>query len=186
MRPAGRRRANWYVDYVDAVVQRDVRDLSRISAFDVLPQMLRLAAGQTSKLFNLSELGAPFRQTLPTITDYFGLLERVFLVQRLRPWHSNRLSRLVKTPKLHVSDTGVACALLGTDATALRADRQLLGQLLEKDDFRGLRKLQRSEPDRFVAGVVLYDGEICASFGEGLFAVPVRFLWESVRVDRLA
>jgi len=237
-RPPGRRRANWYVDYVDAVVQRDVRDLSRISAFDVLPQMLRLAAAQTSNLLNLSALGAPFRQTLPTINDYFALLERVFLVQRLRPWHSNRLNRLVKTPKLHVADTGVACALLGADAAVLQADRQLLGQLLEtfvlqelqrqaachpfpltffhyrdkdkvevdivieagirglagievkagatvkKDDFRGLRKLQRSEPGRFVAGVVLYDGEMCASFGEGFFAVPVRLLWEPIRVNR--
>ena len=238
LRPAGRRRANWYIDYVDAVVQRDVRDLARISAFDVLPQMLRLAAAQTSNLFNLSALGAPFRQTLPTINDYFALLERVFLVQRLPPWHSNRLSRLIKTPKLHVSDTGVTCGMLGTDAATLRGDRQLLGQLLEtfvlqelrrqaashphplaffhyrdkdkvevdividagsrglvgvevkagatvrKDDFRGLRKLQRSEPGRFVAGVVLYDGEMCVGFGDGLFAVPVRFLWEPVRVSR--
>ncbi|MDE0039341.1 MAG: ATP-binding protein [Gammaproteobacteria bacterium] len=238
LRPAGRRRANWYIDYVDAVVQRDVRDLARISAFDVLPQMLRLAAAQTSSLFNLSALGAPFRQTLPTITDYFALLERVFLVHRLPPWHNNRTSRLVKAPKLHVADTGVACALLGADAATLRDDRQLLGQLLEtfvlqelrcqaachphplaffhyrdkdkvevdividagsrglagvevkagatvrKDDFRGLRKLQRSEPGRFVAGVVLYDGEMCASFGEGLYAVPIRLLWDPVRVCR--
>lgn len=60
------------------------------------------------------------------------------------------------------------------------------GATVKKDDFRGLRKLQRSEPGRFVAGVVFYDGEICASFGEGLFAVPVRFRWESVRVNRPA
>ena len=58
------------------------------------------------------------------------------------------------------------------------------GATVKKDDFRGLRKLQRTEPGRFVAGVVLYDGETCASFGEGLFAVPVRFLWEPVRVNR--
>ena len=237
LRPSGRRRATWYRDYIDALVQRDVRELAGINALDVLPKLLGLAAAQTARLFNLSALGKEFRQSLPTIRDYFTLLERVFLVQRLPPWHSNRTSRLVKTPKLHVADTGLASALLGVDAPALAADRQLLGQLLEtfvfqelqrqatgdefrlafyhyrdkdnaevdivvergahalvgievkaaatvtKDDFRGLRKLRRAAAERFVAGVVLYDGEICASFGDGFFAVPLRLLWEPIRLS---
>jgi predicted AAA+ superfamily ATPase len=58
------------------------------------------------------------------------VLERVFLLERLPPWHTNRLSRLVKRPKVHMGDTGVACALLEVDAKALRADRSLLGQSL--------------------------------------------------------
>jgi len=45
-------------------------------------------------------------------------------------------------------------------------------------DFRGLRKLKQSAGKRFVKGIVLYDGEIIASFGEGLYAVPIRRLWE--------
>ena len=46
-------------------------------------------------------------------------------------------------------------------------------------DFRGLRKLREAAGARFVAGVVLYDGEVSASFGDGLYAVPLRMLWES-------
>jgi len=46
-------------------------------------------------------------------------------------------------------------------------------------DFRGLRKLKHAAGKRFAAGVVLYDGEASASFGEGLFAVPIRALWET-------
>ena len=45
-------------------------------------------------------------------------------------------------------------------------------------DFRGLRKLQAACGDRFVCGVVLYDGENSVGFGPGLFAVPIRALWE--------
>lgn len=45
-------------------------------------------------------------------------------------------------------------------------------------DFRGLRKLQSAAGKRFARGVVLYDGEVSAGFGDGLFAVPVRALWE--------
>ena len=232
-RPTERRRATWYRDYLEALVQRDVRDLARISALDALPRLLSLAAAQTARLLNVADLAAPFQLSRPTIHDYVTLLERVFLLETLPPWHSNRLSRLVKTPKLHLGDSGLACALLGVDAASLAADRPLLGQLLEtfvfqelrrqaswrdepigffhfrdKDgaevdivlergarelvgvevkasatvtvaDFRGMRKLREAAGKRFAAGVVLYDGEITASFGDGFFAVPLRALWET-------
>ena len=139
-RPPGRRRANWYRNYLDAQTQRDVRDLSRISTLEALPRLLALAASQTAQLFNVSELTVPFQLSRPTIQDYVALLERVFLLERLPPWHSNRLSRLVKTPKLHIGDTGLACALIGVGAAALAADRTLLGRLLETFVFQELRR----------------------------------------------
>ena len=232
-RATPRRQAVWYRDYIETLVQRDVRDLARISALDALPRLFALAAGQTARLFNLSELASPFQLSRPTIRDYVTLLERVFLLELLPPWHSNRLSRLIKTPKLHVGDTGLACALLGLDAAALARDRTTLGPLLEtfvfqelrrqaswheasigfhhfrdKDgaevdivlergaravagvevkaaatvtatDFRGLRKLRDAAGKRFVGGVVLYDGESSVGFGDGLYAVPIRALWEA-------
>ncbi|HET97647.1 MAG TPA: ATP-binding protein [Desulfurivibrio alkaliphilus] len=226
-----RRRAAWYRDYADSLVQRDVRDISRISTLDALPRLLTLAAGQTARLLNVADLAAPFQLSRPTIRDYITLLERLFLLEELPPWHNNRLSRLIKTPKLHLGDTGLACALLGVDAGALWQDRALFGQLLEtficqelrrqagwqeqpvlfhhfrdKDgaevdvvleqggriagieikaaatvtaaDFRGLRKLKDAAGNRFTAGVLLYDGESPAPFGDGLAAVPLSLLWE--------
>jgi len=232
-RSAPRRRAAWYRDYIDAIVQRDVRDLARIASLNALPRLLTLIAGQTSRLLNISDLAAPFQVSRPTIRDYVTLLEKVFLVEELPPWHTNRLSRLVKTPKLHIGDTGLAAALLGVNAKDLAVDRELLGQFLEtfiyqelrressgheddirfhhfrdKDgyevdlvlekgtrqiagvevkaaatvtnsDFRGLRKLASAAQNRFVAGVVLYDGEHSVSFGDSLYAVPIRRLWEA-------
>lgn len=231
-RSTERRRATWYRDYVETIVQRDVRMLARISSLDALPRLLALAASQTSRLLNTSELASPFQLSRPTIRDYMTLLEHVFLLEELPPWHSNRLSRLIKTPKLHLGDTGVACTLLGIDSAALLEDRSLLGQLLETfvyqelrrlaswhdrelrfhhyrdkdgvevdiviergprellgievkatstvraEDFRGLRKLQDAIGPRFTAGVVLYDGESSVSFGDHLFALPIRRLWE--------
>lgn len=139
-RPQASRRAVWYRDYLDAIVQRDVRDLARISALDALPRLLTLVAGQTARLLNVSDLAAPFSVSRPTIRDYVTLLERVFLLEELPAWHTNRLSRLVKTPKLHIGDTGLACALLGVNAAALEADRELLGQLLESFVYQELRR----------------------------------------------
>ena len=139
-RPPGRRRANWYRDFLDAQVQRDVRDLARIVSLEALPRLLAVAAAQTAQLFNLSQLAAPFQLSEPTIRNYVTLLERVFLLERLPPWHSNRLNRLVKAPKLHLNDTGLACVLLGADSAALMQDRALLGRLLETFVFQELRR----------------------------------------------
>ena len=139
-RPTARRQADWYRDYVEALVQRDARDLARIRSLDVLPRLLSAVASQTARLFNLADLASPFELSRPTIGDYVTLLERLFLLDRLPPWHSNRLSRLVKSPKLHVVDTGLAAALLGVDTGALKADRVLLGQLLETFAYQELRR----------------------------------------------
>ena len=78
--------------------------------------------------------------SIPTVRNYLTLFERLYLVDILPPWHSNRLKRLVKTPKLHLGDTGLACALLGADAGTLVADRQLLGRLLETFVYGELRR----------------------------------------------
>jgi len=209
-----------------------VRDLTRIHSLDALPKLLSLAAAQTARLINVADLSAPFELTRQTIHEYVTVLERVFLLERLPAWHTNRLSRLVKRPKLHIGDTGVACTLVGVDAAGLERHRQLLGSMLEtfvlqelrrqaswrpeplgffhfrdrdgfevdivleqshsaiagievkaaatvgEADFRGLRKLRGAAGERFVAGVVLYDGSATVDFRNGLFAVPVRRLWE--------
>src|ERR1700693_123095 len=139
LRSAARRSA-WYRDYVETQVQRDVRDLSRIRSLDALPRLLTLAASHTARLINVTDLAGPFQLTRQTIHDYVTVLERVFLLERLPPWHSNRMSRLVKTPKLHVGDTGVACALLGLDAKALQTDREALGPLLETFVLQELKR----------------------------------------------
>ena len=139
-RPTEKRRANWYRDYITTIVQRDVQDLTRIQKLEMLPRLLSMAAGQTSRLFNASKLGAPFALSAPTIREYLTLLQQVFLIEQLQPWHSNRLSRLVKTPKLHLADTGLACALLGVTSDMLWQDRALLGQLLETFIYQELRK----------------------------------------------
>jgi predicted AAA+ superfamily ATPase len=135
-----KRRSNWYRDYITTIVQRDVRDISRIHNLDILPRLLTLTAGQTAHLFNAAELASPFAISRPTIREYLTLLEQIFLIEELQPWHTNRLSRLIKTPKLHLSDTGLACSLLGVNPTSLWEDKALLGQLLETFIYQELRK----------------------------------------------
>ncbi len=139
-RDTERGRRAWVRDYLEAIVQRDVRDLARIQRLDILPRLLELAAGQTARLVNVSEISGPFGVSRTTVRDYLTLLRHVFLVEELPAWHANRLKRLVKTPKLHMTDTGLACALLGVEADDLIRDRTLLGQLLETFVVQELRR----------------------------------------------
>ncbi len=147
LRTRAKRRAAWYRDYIETLAQRDVRDLARISALDAIPRLLQLAAGQTARLVNIAEMASAFQLSRPTIHDYVVLLEKIFLLEHLPPWHTNRLSRLIKTPKLHLTDTGLATSLLGLDAELLYKDRKMLGQLLETFVFQELKR-QASWNDR--------------------------------------
>ena len=139
-RPPGRRRTNWYHGLVDTLVRRDVIDLARVRRLDILPRLLAAAAGQTARPFNASDLAGPFEVSRPTIRDYATLLERIFLLEHLPAWHTNRLSRLLKRPKLHLCDTGIVSALLGIDGPVLAHDRALFGQLLETFVLQELRR----------------------------------------------
>ena len=139
-RGTAKRRNAWYRDYITTIIQRDVQDIASIRNLDILPKLLALAASQTARLFNAADLASPFSISRPTIREYLALLEKIFLIEQLQPWHTNRLSRLIKTPKMHLSDTGLACSLLGISSLSLWKDKTLLGQLLETYIYQELRK----------------------------------------------
>ena len=139
-RATERRCQKWYSDYATTLVQRDIRDLARIHNLDVMPRLLAAAASQSSRLYQITELAAPFGLNRHTIREYVALLQQIFLIDELPPWFSNRLKRLIKTPKLHLTDTGLAAALLGVTHKQLNNDRELLGQLLESFVYQELRK----------------------------------------------
>ncbi len=150
VRPKGRWRTEWYRSYVETIVARDVRDLARIRHFDALPKLLSVAAAGTAQLFNATKLASTFGVSRVTIADYVALLERVFLLERVQPWHGSRLKRLAKTPKLHLGDTGLACAVLGIDVASIAVHRPMLGHLLETFVYQELRRMATGHPDSHV------------------------------------
>jgi predicted AAA+ superfamily ATPase len=135
------RRRNWARDYIAAIVQRDVRDISPIERLDVLPRLLRILAQHSGQLTNFTQLGGQIGLDEKTARKYLGVLEQLFLVRRLEPWHSNRLSRLIKTPKLHFLDSGLLAALLGVTPERVTSDRTVLGVLLETFVYTEVLKL---------------------------------------------
>ncbi|MEA3288424.1 MAG: ATP-binding protein [Candidatus Marinimicrobia bacterium] len=139
-RSSFKRQRTWQLQYIDALTLRDIKELSNIHSLEAIPELLQAVAGQTACLVNVSKLAGFFERSRPTIKAYLTLLEQIFLIEMLPAWHNNRLKRLVKTPKIHITDTGLAGALLGVDKMKLKKDRTLYGQILESFVNQELRR----------------------------------------------
>lgn len=124
------RQARWFSSYISTLLERDIRDINQIQNLRVLPRLLQQVAAQSAGTLNAADLARTLGLNASTFARYLDSLELLFLLVRLPAWSSNRLKRLAKMPKLHLTDTGLACAVLGLSAAGLERDR-LWGALLE-------------------------------------------------------
>lgn len=134
------RRVAWCRQYINALVQRDVRDIANINRLDEMPRLLRGLAHSAGQPCNYSQLGGAINLDSKTAARYTGVFEQMLLLKRLDVWASNRLSRLTKTPKLQFLDPGLLAAMLEISADELHQDRMRLGALLETFVFSELQK----------------------------------------------
>lgn len=123
--------ADWYPDYIQMYLERDVRLIKNINDLTAFQRFLKLCAGRTAGLLNLSSLAQDCGITHNTARSWIGILEASFIVFLLQPHHRNFKKRLVKTPKLHFYDTGLACALLGIETVEQLDTHPLRGNLFE-------------------------------------------------------
>ena len=140
-RSGWRRRQAWHLDYIEAIIQRDVRDVTRIEQLSAMPRLLRVLAEHSGQLVNYSGFGAPLAMNHVTTRKYMGILESLFLVRTLPPRYASALKRITKSPKLHFLDAGLLAALRGITPDRLRRDRTPFGAILETFVFGELLKL---------------------------------------------
>jgi predicted AAA+ superfamily ATPase len=131
----------WYSDYVSSVIQRDISEIASIASIDSIPRLFSIIASNTSRLLNVAELASPLSISRPTIKHYVSLLEAIFLVDVLPPWHKNLAQRLVKTPRLFCTDTGIACAAIRQTTTSLRTIPELYGRMVETYVIQELKRM---------------------------------------------
>lgn len=139
-RESSSRKRRWHESYLQTLVQRDIQQISNIHKLDKVPMLLTALANQSAQLLNISSLSRDLGIDRATLNQYLALLQQIFLVDILSPWFNNRNKRLVKTPKAHLVDTGISSFLLGVDAKALEADRNLLGHLAENYVYTELKR----------------------------------------------
>ncbi|MGB2824913.1 MAG: DUF4143 domain-containing protein, partial [Phycisphaerae bacterium] len=123
--------AEWLGSYVATYVERDVRAISNIGDLATFQRFVELCAGRTSQLLNLSALATDCGISQPTAKAWLSVLETSFIAFRLPPFFANVRKRLVKMPKLHFHDTGLACRLLGIRNAEQLRSHPLRGPIFE-------------------------------------------------------
>lgn len=121
----------WFRGYEQTYLERDVRALSQVADLIAFRRLLVLTALRTGQVLKVSELARDARLAAATAGRYLGVLEASFVVRRLAPYLANRASRLIKSPKLYLSDAGLAAHLAGVTALDPGVDEPLRGALLE-------------------------------------------------------
>ena len=123
------RASDWFASYVATYVERDVRQVVNVQDMAAFQRFLRLCAGRSGQLLNLSALSGEAGIAHSTARAWLSVLESSDLIFLLPPYHRNFGKRLVKTPKLYFLDIGLACWLLGIrspDVLALHPSRGAL------------------------------------------------------------
>lgn len=101
----------FYSSYVQTYLQRDVRDLARVSDELAFLRCLRAAAARTAQILNLADLARDADVAVNTAKHWLSILQASGIIYLLEPYHGNVTKRLVKTPKIYLLDTGLAAYL---------------------------------------------------------------------------
>ena len=123
--------AGWFANYVQTYLERDVRQLIQVRDLAQFQRFLRLCAGRSAQLLNLSALGEEAGVSHNTAREWLSVLEASFVIHRLPPYHRNFNKRLVKTPKLYFLDSGLMAWLLGIEHAEQIATHPLRGAIFE-------------------------------------------------------
>jgi hypothetical protein len=121
----------WYGAYTTTYLERDVRQILNVTDLTTFQTFLRLCAGRTGQLLNLSQLGADCGISHNTARAWLTVLEAGYVAFRLAPFHANLPKRLIKTPKLHFHDSGLLCYLLGIQSPEQLRHHPLRGAIFE-------------------------------------------------------
>lgn len=139
-RKTERLRQLWLESYVTTLIHRDVREIGNVRDLKDFPVLLQALAIRSGTLLNLSDISRTVGIPHETLRRYLALLETLWLVVELPAWSSNLGRRLVKTPKITLSDTGLLAGLLNLEERRLQREPVYLGQLLESFAVMELRK----------------------------------------------
>jgi hypothetical protein len=169
----------WYSDYIRTYIERDVRQLKNITDLNAFERFLRLCAGRTGQLLNMSNLAIETGVDSKTVASWIGVLESGFIIHRLQPHHTNFNKRIVKMPKLYFYDTGLVCALLGIQSGEQLNYHHMAGSLFENLLISELIKTRynraRNKDLYFWRDNVGHELDVIIESPMGLFPVELKY-----------
>ena len=122
---------DFYPSYIKTYVERDVRQLINVTDLDNFQRFIRLCAGRTGQVLNLTSLGNDCGISHNTAKSWISILQAGYIVFLLQPYHGNISKRLIKSPKLYFYDSGLACSLLRIKSIDELSDHYNRGGLVE-------------------------------------------------------
>jgi uncharacterized protein len=129
LRPRGREL--WFASYLQTYIERDVRLISNVRDLPTFRRFLSLLASRHGQMLNRADLAAPLGVSVPTISEWVRILEITGQVIVMPPYFENFGKRLVKSPKIYWSDSGLACYLLGIQTQAELERSPFWGSIFE-------------------------------------------------------
>ena len=105
----------WFSSYLQTYLERDVRAITAVKDLTTFRRFLALLASRHGQILNRTDLAAPLGVTVPTISHWLGILETTAQILLVPPFYENLGKRLIKSPKIYLADSGLACHLLGID-----------------------------------------------------------------------
>jgi hypothetical protein len=132
----------WFRSYVQTYLERDVRSISAIRDLATFRRFLALIAARCGQILNKTEIAAPLGVSVPTISEWLGILETTGEIFLIPPFYQNFGKRLVKSPKLYFTDSGLACHLLSIETEAALRRSPFLGSIFEGFVASEIAKLQ--------------------------------------------
>ncbi len=133
-----REQRGWHKDYLNALIERDLKDITHIKRKDSMAKLIEVLAAWSSKLMDVSSICKSLALTRPTVESYINALESLYLIDRVRPWYKTDYDRVGKREKLFFSDTGMMTAVLRWRFDQVRLEGDLNGKLLETFVFNQL------------------------------------------------
>lgn len=125
------RARKWFSVYIDDVINKDVAFIEAIRNPDALHKLLKLCAARTASLLVVNTVSNELKITAATVNQYMSILEKLFLVYQLPAWSSNQAKRLIKTPKMHLIDSGMACAINNINEDDWLSQATMFGHVIE-------------------------------------------------------
>jgi len=124
-------RSFWFKGYEQTYLERDVREISQIENIIAYRNLLHLVCLRTGQILNLSQLGRDAKLSSATASRYLSLLETSFILSKLNPYLRNKASRLIKSPKIYIRDSGLACYMAGIAPSQADYGEPLMGAMIE-------------------------------------------------------
>jgi len=138
----------WFSSYIQTYLERDVRAVTAIKDLATFRRFLALLASRHGQVLNKTDLAAPLGVSVPTITQWLSVLETTAQVLIVPPFFENFGKRLIKSPKIYIADSGLACHLLGIDSVNELAKSPFHGALFEGFIAAEIAKIQTNSGGR--------------------------------------